>query len=309
MKLGHEAIKQLLSEFGAADPKASSHWLHYHQFLAIDGETVLESRGFGGSSSPFWGIRKLAHLLMQRRYRRMGKSGIFSKYDRTAREISAAQGRAYDLDLLRQALTISLVDTAFKGQYPLKPVVCIIGDGFGSLASLILASSFASRIILVNLTKTLAVDLIYLMEANPDLAIALPESREDVHQQKNSGAEVIAIRAKDFRWLHEFDADLVFNVVSMQEMNPEVIGEYFSEIRIIAQRREIYFYCCNREEKRLPDGTVTRFMEYPWIKGDEIYLHEKCPWHQEYYTVFPPGYHPYDGPILHRFVKMSADLT
>jgi len=207
MKLGHEAIKQLLSEFGAADPKASSHWLHYHQFLAIDGETVLEARGFGGNSRPFWGIRKLAHLLMQRRYRRMGKSGIFSKYDRTAREISAAQGRAYDLDLLRQALTISLVDTAFKGQYSLKPVVCIIGDGFGSLASLVLASGFASRIILVNLTKTLAVDLIYLMEADPDLAIALPESREDVHQQKNSGAEVIAIQAKDFRWLHEFDAD------------------------------------------------------------------------------------------------------
>ena len=38
----------------------------------------------------------------------------------------------------------------------------IIGDGFGSLTSILLASKLSRQVILVNLTKTLLVDLLYL---------------------------------------------------------------------------------------------------------------------------------------------------
>lgn len=73
--------------------------------------------------------------------------------------------------------------------------------------------------------------------------------------------------------------DLALNVASFQEMNPPVIGEYFDDLRAAAAGRGLVFYCCNREEKRLPDGTVSRFAEYPWSGSDKILLDELCPWH------------------------------
>ena len=91
----------------------------------------------------------------------------------------------------------------------------------------------------------------------------------------------------------------------MQEMNISDIENYFEDLRIISSRRELIFYCCNREEKKLQDGTVTRFSNYPWQKDDQIMVDELCPWHQQYYTVMPPFYRAYNGPIRHRLVNLS----
>ncbi len=90
----------------------------------------------------------------------------------------------------------------------------------------------------------------------------------------------------------------------MQEMDPLVIAAYFDDLRAIAAQREVVFYCCNRKEKTLPDGTVTRFSAYPWTPSDQILVDELCPWHQHYYALRPPFYRPYDGPIQHRLVTL-----
>jgi hypothetical protein len=92
----------------------------------------------------------------------------------------------------------------------------------------------------------------------------------------------------------------------MQEMNPETISCYFQDFREVAKKRESYFYCCNRVEKYLPDGTTVKFSKYPWDVNDEILVDELCPWHQEYYSILPPMYHLYDGPHQHRFIKISG---
>ena len=68
----------------------------------------------------------------------------------------------------------------------------------------------------------------------------------------------------------------------------------------------LYFYCANRVEKTLPDGTLVRFEEYPWSSHDTVLLNELCPWHQDFYTMRPPFYRPYDGPIMHRIAKLST---
>jgi hypothetical protein len=83
-------------------------------------------------------------------------------------------------------------------------------------------------------------------------------------------------------------------------MDPPIIEAYFRDLRAISKRRELFFYSCNREEKILPDGTVTRFSEYPWHAKDQIIVDALCPWHQETYSYKPPFYWPYDGPIKHR---------
>jgi len=90
----------------------------------------------------------------------------------------------------------------------------------------------------------------------------------------------------------------------MQEMNPDIIKIYFDIIRSSIGKR--YFYCCNREEKILPDGTVIRFNEYPWNSNkDEIIFDELCAFYQKYPISVPPFWLPFDGPIKHRLARMS----
>src|SRR5205823_5026710 len=77
-------------------------------------------------------------------------------------------------------------------------------------------------------------------------------------------AKLIAIQASNHTLLRQAPLDLVINIASMQEMDAPVIAAYFEDLRSRQDGRALYFYCCNREEKRLPDGTITRFAEYPW---------------------------------------------
>lgn len=116
---------------------------------------------------------------------------------------------------------------------------------------------------------------------------------------------MIAIQAVHHQLLRQVSLDLVINIASMQEMDPPVIAEYFDDFRAVSVKRPLYFYCCNREGKKLPDGTTVRFVDYPWSISDHILVDELCPWHQKYYTVVPPFYRPFDGPIRHRLVRMS----
>ena len=58
-------------------------------------------------------------------------------------------------------------------------------------------------------------------------------------------------------------------------------------------------------EKILPDGTVIRFMDYPWDAAEEILIDEPCPWYQKYPSPKPPFWKPFDGTFLHRLIKLN----
>ena len=98
-------------------------------------------------------------------------------------------------------------------------------------------------------------------------------------------------------------ADVFINIASMQEMDPHIIQKYFQMIR--HQPQETYFYCCNRVQKTLPDGTITRFFEYGWEPEDAILVDELCPWHQEAPMNRPPFKYRFDGPTHHRLIKLK----
>jgi hypothetical protein len=68
---------------------------------------------------------------------------------------------------------------------------------------------------------------------------------------------------------------------------------------------EPHFYCCNREEKTLPDGSIIRFADYPWGRNSMI-IDELCPWYQQYLSSKPPFHRPFDGPTMHRLVKLNS---
>ena len=84
----------------------------------------------------------------------------YAEIDNCAEGITRAQGRAHDSDVMRQSLTLALVTDRSEAVGPEK-TACVIGDGFGSMAALLLTTRSATRVVLVNLTRNLLVDLWY----------------------------------------------------------------------------------------------------------------------------------------------------
>jgi hypothetical protein len=240
----------------------------------------------------------------------------FAMIDRLAREICAAQDRIVDLDVLRNVITLAFLKSETPERLDGTGTVCVIGDGFGTMGALLLASGSASQVVLVNLTRTLLVDLWYLRlwlgAGEFERSVVLLTEPEEIPEALYEGAgrpraRVMAIQAMDHELIQEIPIGLALNMVSMGEMDPSVTAAYFEDLRAAAGKspRGLTFYCCNRQEKRLPDGTITRFAEYPWIPEEPTLLDGVCPWHQSYYSFRPPFYHPYDGPIQHRIVNLS----
>ncbi|OPY84489.1 MAG: hypothetical protein A4E72_02200 [Syntrophus sp. PtaU1.Bin208] len=313
---GHESIEYLASECGKEDPGESSHWRKYHASFRYSGTGFEGLQGFGGCGKPHTGFRRVLHRLLQGRFRRLGSAFTeFPRLDRLGSEITVRQRRAYDLDVLRQVLTLAFLKQTLPNSLSLKTTACVIGDGFASMAALLLAYPAAGRVILVNLTKTLLVDLWYLrlwmgsdaFESQVDLVTDIAGVHRSLASTtaSGSGQRVVAIQAMHHALLKECPVDIAVNIASMQEMDPPVIAAYFDDLRAVAARRYLFFYCCNREEKALPDCTVTRFADYPWKQADRLIVDGPCPWHQFYYALMPPFYRPYDGPIRHRLVELA----
>jgi hypothetical protein len=310
---GAAAIDHLAEAVAADDPAASSHWRKYHADFAFTGKGFEGIQGFGGLPRKPTFISSVAHRLLQTPFRAMARRyEAFGRLDELLRSIAASQDRDYDLDILRQGITLAfLMHATGRKQFDTS---CVIGDGFAGMTTLLLKSGAARRVVLVNLNKTLLVDLWYLRAAIGESAF---ESRVRLLTEASAavglpppanGGEVIAIKATDHAILAEFPLDLAINIASMQEMDVDVIAAYFSDLRSSASAGvgKVLFYCCNRESKTLPDGSVIRLADYPWRPKDRAAVDELCPWHQRYYSARPPFYHPYDGPVRHRLVELSA---
>lgn len=313
------AIDYLAAEASKDDPGASSHWQKYHSEFKFTGQKFSGLQGFGGHAKQAAGLRLWFLQLLQRRFRRFGGAyAKFNELEELAHELTSRQGRAYDLDVLRQVLTISFLHASVPGKLTENATCCVIGDGFASMSTLLLASKSAGRVVLVNLTKTLLVDLWYLklwmgaedFETSVDLVVdetGLARALEKQQSRADGMVQIIAVQALDHQLLQNCPIDVVVNIASMQEMDPPVVKAYFNDMRAIALKRELLFYCCNRKEKKLPDGVVTRFADYPWGGDDQILVDGLCPWHQYYYSSWPPFYRPYDGPHMHRLLTFRVN--
>ncbi len=169
--------------------------------------------------------------------------------------------------------------------------IAVIGDGFGTMTSLILETLPSTKVIAVNLTKTLLVDLAFLHKAFPDCGFAYVETADDMRAAlAEPSVRVVALRADYSEALASAPIILGINILSMMEMMPLVTAHYFDVLRRCPRQRTA-FYCCNRIEKRLTDGTVTRFQEYPWRAADDIVVDGACPWTRLAYRGRPPFYY------------------
>lgn len=199
-------------------------------------------------------------------------------------------GQIFSNDVTRCALTIDYLEKNL-GDLNSKTIT-IIGDGYGRLGCLVKLFFPESKIIYINLGRTLLFDYYYSFRVFPKLQHKLIKNSDDFTKDFNY------VEAEFYRKF-EIKSDIFVNIASMQEMNLEQINDYFTLIKQIPNQ---IFYCCNRLSKKLPDNSIISFLEYPW-DGFEIIKDELCPWHLKFPSLKPPFLRKFDGPTQHRLVK------
>ena len=199
-------------------------------------------------------------------------------------------GQIFSNDVTRCAFTVDYLEKNI-GDLNSKTIT-IIGDGYGRLGCLIKLLFPKSRIIHINLGRTLLFDYYYSFKVFSKLQHKLVKNPIDFTKDFNY---VEAEFYKEF----EIKSDVFVNIASMQEMNLEQINDYFA---LIKQNPNQLFYCCNRLSKKLPDNSIISFLEYPW-QGFEILKDELCPWHQKFPSLKPPFIRKFDGPTQHRLTR------
>lgn len=308
---GYEIIKQMGNRFHESDNSASSHWRYYHQFLELNEKLeIKKTLGFGEGYKSNLRIANFAHYIMQYPYRKLFSGNpYFKKLSKISLINTKSIGIRFSLDVLRQVMTISYLME--KGLIQPTRVAIVIGDGFSSLTSLLITAGICKKVIMVNLTKTLFVDVssaLTLPEFSDPSSIVLVQNQDGMNEAiDNDSVKIVALEAQNFNLLQYTGSNLAFNIASMQEMDLVHIRGYFEQLRILAKKNDFYFYCCNRENKILPDQSKISFFDYPWSEGDYHYFDELCPWHLYYYSAFPPTYKMYDGPLRHRFSKLREN--
>jgi hypothetical protein len=320
MLRGQNAINYLVSKVNEEDPSESSHWKKFHSNFKVKNEIVDGIEGFGSTANSYSWKTKPIHYIFQLKYRLLSLSSFkmfsnFLYFDFLNTGILRKMNKAYSIDALRQTLTLAFLSTKIPSVFKKNSTFCIIGDGFGNLTSLLykMRSNHNRNIINVNLTKTLLVDLLSIKKLlnkkdfqNNVVLINENSTDNEINEYiSNNINQIFLIEAKNCSFLKYFDFDLILNIASMQEMNNEDIQKYFD---IIHDQKQLYFYCCNREEKILPDGTITRINNYPWnTSTDKIIINELCPWHQSWYSFRPPYYRNYDGSVIHQLRLMNLN--
>lgn len=277
--------------------QTSSHWKKFGDLQSlekVDGQYCLSGGGFGAfiPASAFSKIRNIPTAL----YLHKMLAGCNQEHVKIAKHIAKSSRRIFSYDMARMLKTIQLLNEHI-GDLDGK-TIAIIGDGYGTLGSLIKSIFPASRIIYINLGRTLAFDAFYTGLVLPSVSHSLlPDANIT-----NNNSDFTYIEA-EVVFKSSVSADIFINIASMQEMDPDITRKYFEMIR--QQHSGTYFYCCNRVEKALPDGTVTRFFDYGWQDDDTLLVDELCPWHQEAPMNHPPFKYLFDGPSHHRLAQFK----
>ncbi|CAA7621763.1 putative sugar O-methyltransferase [Magnetospirillum sp. UT-4] len=311
MLTGLDALRALEAEADAGERSQSAYWRDGVKEFSVQADgTVTGSSVLGMVSRKRGAFNRFAHWVLQAPFRRMGRRfAPLAQALAIGHVIAERQRRAYTYDLLRHSLSLALI----RHHLPLDRddrVSCVIGDGYGMMASHLLLDRPGRKVVSVNLTKPLLLDMVFIAQALPGIGIALVRSEAEMEAAlADAGVRVIAVQADNAAAIAAAPVDLAVNIVSMQEMDPPVVAEYFRLLRATRSDRTC-FYCCNKLWKRLVDGTEVKFSDYPWRPGDRILLDEVCTWSQWVYSKIPPFWHYRRGDwrvIWHRLAWLDKD--
>ena len=120
------------------------------------------------------------------------------------------------------------------------------------------------------------------------------------HGYKKFNSSQISSLIKLLKYLQK---DLVINIASFQEMNLDVINNYIKYLE--SNEKSFFLYHCNREEKVLPDGSITKIKDFKFKKPKKVIVDEICPWHKNFITKSYPFIVPFDGITRHQLYELK----
>ncbi len=307
---GASALRALEAAAEGPEASRSAYWEEgIKTFAVTDDGQVTGTTVLGIVADRRSSLRRAYHWMMQSPFRALGRRyRAFTETLAHGRTVARAQERLFTMDILRQVLSLSLirkyVDIKDTGT-----CTVVIGDGFGAMTALLLLAAPHRQIIVVNLVKSLLLDLVSIRKILPGIEPTLVSTTEEMRRVLGDpDVRLIAVKADDAQLLALAPIGLAINVVSMQEMDPPVIAQYFDALRRCPEA-STHFYCCNRLYKRLRDGTEVRFKDYPWSADDGVLYDGVCPWNQWYYSRRPPFWHYRYGQkriVWHRLARLAA---
>ena len=300
MLRGRTVVDFIKTQLHLSDYGASSHWRYMLETYCGEPAGL---RGFSGHTPIKSPLHRIAHTVLQQpilRYARAYPSG--RELIAIARTLCRDRQGQFDLAMIRQALSLAFIDQ-YRCLQDLRSVL-VIGDGFAAMSALLLRAAPQCKVVLVNLDKILLVDAEFLLRTIPASAIALPTNEAEMSiALLNEEVRAVFLRASDYELIAHTKAQLAISISAMQEMDLDVIANYFTALRAI--EGGVTFYCLSRVNKRLPDGTEVRFAAFPWSPLDSVLADEIVPWHHFYYMTRPPFFARYDGPAQHRLARLA----
>lgn len=296
----------------------SSYWKEMHQKAEVrlaDGRLFLKGFAFGSMYQISWPCRFFSWATVISYLFHINNKFMVLRMMRPAMRVAARMGVSFTYDCFRQVCSLALirVNGMFKTEDRIS-VLCI-GDGFGFLSCLIKEVFPKARIVFVDLGKTLLFQAYFSKRAFPDCKHVIVSEATDASLIADN--DFIYCAAENLRCLNKEVFDLAINIVSMQEMNQDTVKDYFEFMRKHL-REDNLFYCCNRQEKIMPGGEVSKIMDYPWERRDRFLVDQRCPWHVYFLShhvterglnilgLRIPFVNFFDGVIIHRLAVLKT---
>jgi len=217
------------------------------------------------------------------------------RFRRIVKNLAEGTDRVVNQDFIRLAKSAESIVQHIETNKSKRAL--IIGDGWGTLGCILKELRPELQIIQVNLGRSLLFDLAFSSKALNNCEHRLIYSFSEILFQ-----DFVYMPAEEIS-LENANIDLFIAIESFQEMDIEIVNEYFKLIR--GQEVISYLYSANRLSKTLPDGSVIRKKDYGWSFQDKV-IFERTPWWLNWgIRRRPPFLFRMDGIIEETLVQIS----
>ena len=110
-------------------------------------------------------IKKISNNLVDKLfqpsyYKYSSNKQRFNELNRISHKISKTSNNRHNLSKTRHSLTLDFLLESLGHNWKKNSNICVIGDGYANMSSLLIASKSTSKVFLINLNKSLLLDLI-----------------------------------------------------------------------------------------------------------------------------------------------------
>lgn len=279
----------------------SSHWAKYsnHQIVSIsEDEILVHGFGFGDyeNSKNVHIFRKIVNFPMTLASN-LVLAQTSSSIQSAVRYLAISTSRSINPDFARLANSIQMIALKVP-EFESKKRIAIIGDGFGTLGSILATIDPKFTIVQINLGRQLLFDYLFMITSHPIRKHKILKSLSEIDEG--------SINYLPAELLSTYDAeiDLFISSESFQEMDIKTINKYFDLLRL--QSTQTFLYCANRVSKKLPDGQIIEIEKYGWSMND-VHLSIASHWWLNWgIKRRPPFIFKMDGRIEERITAISS---